>query len=415
MLPSQIVSHSEKRRFIHVLVLRGGGGHYATYTALRSVIEQQQWPWDLEVTFVDEIGKSSSRQSKALDLYRGVGASSDQFYDFIQKRGLSWIHLLTLHIHKLLTRMKHAVDVRLLEQAWRQQMPDLVVSVVPFHNRALWDSVQNVNPEIPVVTILCDFADCPPAYWIEPKTKNYVICGTEKAAQQARSQGVDATRIIPMSGLVINPRFYQPITCDRRMGRQCLGLDPDRLTGLVLFGANGSQSMVEIARRLESLDDQIQLILLCGRNDAVASALRQQPTRQKRLVLGFTEDIPDYMHLADFFIGKPGNVSISEAIAMKLPVIVERNGFTLPQERYAADWVQEQEVGLIIPSFRKIHPAVQTFLDPETFARYQANVAAINNQAVFEIPAILNQILTTHDPSVVSPSERTIKLVEQPV
>jgi UDP-N-acetylglucosamine:LPS N-acetylglucosamine transferase len=405
----------EKRRLIQFLVLRGGGGHYSTYTALRSAIEQQQLPWELGVTFIDEIGKPATGQNKTLDFYRLLGVSSDKFYDFIQKNGLAWIHLLTIHLHKLLTRLKHAVDVRLLEQEWNQHQPDLVVSVVPFHNQAIWDSIQRAKPDTPIVTILTDFADCPPAYWIEPKTRNYLVCGTEKAVQQALSQRVETNRIIQTSGLVIHPRFYQPMAADRRIERQRLGLDPDRLTGLVLFGANGSQAMLEIAKRLEQLADCLQLIFLCGRNQAVASVLRETASRQKRVVVAFTEDIPDYMHLADFLIGKPGNVSISEAIAMKLPVIVERNGFTLPQERYAADWIREKEVGLTIPSFRHIQKAVEIFLEPETFAGYRSNVTEIDNQAVFEMPAVLNQILAVHHQSVASNSTRTIELMEQQV
>ena len=58
------------------------------------------------------------------------------------------------------------------------------------------------------------------------------------------------------------------------------------------------------------------------------------------------------MSLADFFIGKPGPGSISEAVAMGLPVIVERNTWTLPQERYNADWVLERNAGLVLPNFR---------------------------------------------------------------
>ena len=58
-------------------------------------------------------------------------------------------------------------------------------------------------------------------------------------------------------------------------------------------------------------------------------------------VEGFTKEVPRYMQLADYFIGKPGPGSISEAVAMRLPVIVERNAWTLPQERYNADWVRE--------------------------------------------------------------------------
>jgi 1,2-diacylglycerol 3-beta-galactosyltransferase len=99
------------------------------------------------------------------------------------------------------------------------------------------------------------------------------------------------------------------------------------------------------------------------------------------------------MYLADFFIGKPGPGSISEALAMKLPVIVERNARTLPQERYNADWVTEKHVGLVLRDFGRITPTVEELLDPSNFARFRNNAAAINNRAVFEIPGNLNEIL----------------------
>jgi 1,2-diacylglycerol 3-beta-galactosyltransferase len=393
--PMKAPSQPEARFLIQVLVLRGGGGHYATYTALREIVEQQHLPWDLKVIFVDEIGKSSAEPNKAIDIYRLLGISSDKFYDEIQKRGLAWIHLVTLHLHKIITAIKHTIDVNLLEQEWRNSRPDLIISVVPYHNRALWDSVQKAELDTPVVTILTDFADCSSGYWIEPTTNNYVICGTEKACEQARSRGVCENRIVKSSGLIIHPRFYQARSDDRHSERQRLGLDPHCMTGLVLFGANGSQVMLEIAKQLEQFE-QLQLLLLCGRNEAVAAALHETSTLQKRCIVQFTDEIPYYMHLADFFIGKPGNVSISEAIAMHLPVIVERNWTTMPQERYAADWIEQQEVGLAIPSFRMIAQAVETLIEPKNFARYCTNVAAIRNRAVFEVPHLLHEILMTH-------------------
>ena len=195
---------------------------------------------------------------------------------------------------------------------------------------------------------------------------------------------------------MINPRFYEPIVSDRAQERQRLGLDPDCLTGLVLFGGNGSKVMLEIAKRLESFQQKLQLIFICGHNEELAMALRESKGVQKRFVTTFTKDIPYYMHLCDFFIGKPGNVSISEALVMKLPVIVERSAATMPQELYTTDWIQQQQLGLVIRSFRDIDRAVEQFLQPENFARYRANVAAMNNRAVFEIPDILQKILATN-------------------
>jgi len=115
--------------------------------------------------------------------------------------------------------------------------------------------------------------------------------------------------------------------------------------------------------------------------------------RLSHLVVGYTTQVPLYMYLADFLIGKPGPGSISEALMMNLPVIVERSARTMPQERYNAVWVLEKEVGLVVPSFRNIDRAVEDLLSPARFSRLQANAAAIKNRAVFEIADILSDIL----------------------
>jgi UDP-N-acetylglucosamine:LPS N-acetylglucosamine transferase len=108
-------------------------------------------------------------------------------------------------------------------------------------------------------------------------------------------------------------------------------------------------------------------------------------------VVEFTSDIPYYMQLADFFIGKPGPGSISEAVRQGLPVIVVDNAWTMPQERYNAEWVRENGLGVMHGSFRTIDRAVAQLLN--RFDTFQANVGRIDNQALFEIPVVLARIL----------------------
>jgi UDP-N-acetylglucosamine:LPS N-acetylglucosamine transferase len=97
------------------------------------------------------------------------------------------------------------------------------------------------------------------------------------------------------------------------------------------------------------------------------------------------------MALADFFIGKPGPGSISEALQFHLPVIVECNSKTLPQERYNAEWVTEKGYGIVVPSFRKIAPAVQRLLERATFSEFRLKVNEYSNRALFEVPVILEE------------------------
>lgn len=363
------------------------------YNALRAVVEQRQLPWEFSVTDIDEIADNLANQKQIVSAYKLFGFSGHDLYNLMLKSGWTWLWPLKMRLNKLLVKLNHDVGVKFFEQYWREQQPDLVVSVVPLYNKGLWESVQKAKPGTPVVTIIGDYADYPPAFWLEPEIGNYFICPTEKTGEQAHSIGVKDEQIIQTSGTIVHPRFYEPINVDRRAERQRLGLNPDCLTGLVLFGANGSKVMLEIAKRLESFGEKLQLIFICGRNEELAQALCESQGIQKRFVTTFTKEIPYYMHLADFFINKPGACSISEALVMKLPMITERNFSTLVHERYNADWVEEKEVGLVVSNFHNIDRAVKKLLEPENLARYQANIAAVNNQAVFEICDRLQKIL----------------------
>jgi 1,2-diacylglycerol 3-beta-galactosyltransferase len=360
-----------------------GGGHRAAATALRTVTEQQL-QWDVHLTNLQEVLDSIDPVLKL------TGLRLQDLYNFLLKKGWTWGTGFGLRVLQGAVRLYHRPQVRLLSEYWRKSQPALVVSLVPHFNRAIFESLRGVTPVPLLVTVLTDFADCPPHFWLE-RQGQYYVCGSERAVVQARSLGLRADQIYKASGMILHPKFYQPMAVDRMAERRRLGLDPDTPTGLVMFGGHGSSAMVEIARRLEASKLSLQLIHICGHNERLAALLRKLPGRKH--VVGFTTEVPYYMRLADFFIGKPGPGSISEALAMKLPVIVERNARTLPQERYNADWVLEQQVGLVVRSFRQIAPTVAQLLEPANFARFRSHAAAVNNQAVFEIPGMLREIL----------------------
>lgn len=359
-----------------------GGGHRSTANALAEVIQQRGLPWQVEVVEV---------LKEVFDLTRPQYV----YNNLILKQ--KWAKLindpLLVPSFKLEIQLRHQVWRKRLENYWQEQQPDLVVSLMPFVNRLLWQSLQRELPNVPFVTLMTDFADCPPRFWIEPQ-EQLLICPSSRAVQQARELGYADGRIFETSGVVIHPRFNQPVTSDRLKARQSLGLDPELPTGLVLFGTQGSSEMLEIAKRLNKSDLKLQLIFICGRNQQLATELSQLTTNYPKHVEGFTKELPHYMHLSDFFVGKPGSVGISEAIAMNLPVITEcNNKMTLFQERASADWLEDKGLGIAIDNFRAIEAAVTQLLAPTNFSRYQAQVKAYENRAVFEAVNILTNIL----------------------
>src|SRR6266852_9036751 len=216
-----------------------GGGHRAAANALKAVIEQQQRPWDVRLVNLQEI-------LDPLDIFRKyTGVRMQDIYNLLLKKG--WTlgsPQLTVAMHALI-QIYHPGQVRLLKEYWAQGERDLVVSLIPNFNRALRESL----PDTPLVTILTDLADYPPHFWIEQQ-RQYLICGTSKAVEQAKALDHSAEGIFQTSGMILRPTFYEPVTADRSEERKKLGLDPDLTTGLVLFGGEGSNVMLEIAKRV---------------------------------------------------------------------------------------------------------------------------------------------------------------------
>jgi 1,2-diacylglycerol 3-beta-galactosyltransferase len=362
-----------------------GGGHRAAAIALRGVIEAQAYPFEIQLVNLQEL-------LDELDVFRKLtGLRLQDLYNLMLKKG--WTlgsPQLTAFMHAVI-RVFHPQQVRLLERFWAKSPPDMVVSLVPNFNRALGESLRRALPGVPLVTILTDIADYPPHFWIE-RQDQYFICGSDRAVQQARAMGHPESKVFQVSGMILNPAFYEipPLTPQERdEARVKLGFQPAAPVGMVLFGGQGAAVMEEIARNLPDR----QLLLICGKNEKLAARLRAMPHAAPMFVEGFTREVPRYMQLADYFIGKPGPGSISEAVAMHLPVIVERNAWTLPQERYNAEWIREQGVGIVLPNFRGIGRAVEELLSPGSYARYRTATERLNNRAVFEIPGILTRIL----------------------
>lgn len=363
-----------------------GGGHRASMTALRGVIGSQQRPWQLTALNLQELLDSIDPFLKLTKI-----RLQDVYNRLIQHGWTLGTPALLKGLHGLI-RLFHPATVRALEKYWREAQPDLVVSLVPNFNRQLWQSLRNVRPSVPYVTVITDIADYPPHFWIE-RQPQYVVCPSERAVEQARALGHPPECTLQVSGVILNPRFYEPVNVNRAAERQRLGLDAALPTGLVMFGGHGSRVMVEIVERLDRAELPLQLIAICGHNEKLAARLRARRGAIPLFAEGFTKEVPYFMALSDFFIGKPGPGSICEALQMSLPVIVERNAWTLPQERYNCDWILKKRVGMVLPNFRGVAAAVAQLIEPAALARYRANAFAIQNRAVFEIPNKLAQIL----------------------
>src|SRR5580704_5314518 len=387
---------------IHVVFHDGGGGHRNAAVALQTIAAQQGRDWQVELVQFQDL-------TDRLDVLRKLtGIRIQQQYNLMLQNGWTLGSKYLLRILQLTIRLFHGPMVRLLAEFWRAHPADLLVSVIPHFNREIFESWNAVYPGRPLVTLITDLADYPPRFWIEPIKEQYVIAGTERAVEQARSFGHDNSHIFQASGMILRPEFYVEDRSDPAALRTEMGLRNDLPTAIVLFGGHGSKVMYYLTERLNTAGIPLQLILICGRNEELAAKFRAKKWNLPVHVVGFTKEVHKLMRAADFLIGKPGPGSIAEAMVRKLPVLIECNAWTLPQERYNAEWVTEKRVGIVLHSFKEVVEGVRQMLDPARLSEFRKNVAALNNRAIFEIPEMLAKLLGESERTAERPDASTV-------
>ena len=363
---------------VDLIYFNAGGGHRAAAQALQQVMQGERWQVRL-VNLFDILDPNSV-------FFNTLGLQPEDFYNKLLARGMTLGMSQELKLLQKGIRLSHKALIRKMHRHWLDSQPDMVVSVIPNFNRALCESLKTARPQTPYVTVITDMADHPPNFWVAPDQPQHVVCGTAHAAQQALLAGCAPERVHQTSGMILSPRFYDIAPIDRVTERHKHGFDAHQAVGLVMFGGYGDGVMKRIAASLSDTP----LILICGKNAALAEALRAMPSRAVHVVVEFTNDMAYWMQLADFFIGKPGPASLSEAVHMGLPVIITRNVWTMPQERWNTEWVRHHGLGVVHRSFRSVRLAVQEIVSQ--LPAWQSRVRQIRNRAIFEVPQILASI-----------------------
>lgn len=180
------------------------------------------------------------------------------------------------------------------------------------------------------------------AMWLSRSFHRYFVALDETKAH-LQMLGIPNERIT-VSGIPIDPVFQQVI--NRKAERLSLGLNPDKPVLLMSAGAFGIGPTEFMVERLLELQNDVQLVIVCGQNHDLKRRITQliEPHRHKVKVLGYSEEMHKLMKLSDLFIGKSGGISASEAIACGLPICIVA---PIPgQEERNSDYLLEKGIAI---------------------------------------------------------------------
>ncbi len=178
--------------------------------------------------------------------------------------------------------------------------------------------------------------------WIYEGMSGYFAADAE-VAWRMQDHGVPAERI-HITGIPIMPAFSRQY--DRQECARDLGIDPQKPTLLMMAGAAGLGETDKLTERLLRLPLPFQIVAIAGKNAELLDSLRTLAARYpgRLCPLGFTTTIERVMAVADVAVTKPGGLTTSECLAMRLPMILIS---PIPgQEERNADYLLEHGAAL---------------------------------------------------------------------
>lgn len=300
---------------ILLLTVTAGYGHHATAKALADLFEQK------------------GAQTKIVDVY--------EYISKVVRTAISQGYLISSKYTPELYRLFYSTTSRNRERFNKMNMVKLVNTIGAFKFEHFVDhfepdaivcthvlaahlvsEMKNRHMvDAPCIGIVTDY--CIHPYWEDVVNMEALVTASELITHTAVKRGIPKERILPL-GIPIHPKFNQYISREEACER--LGLDPKRHIVLVMGGSMGYGNSRKLVKQIAKTGIDFQILAVCGNNKRAyhrLTAFEEQYTGQCDLhVMGFVDNVEILMSAADCIITKPGGLTVSEAIAKGLPMVL---------------------------------------------------------------------------------------------
>lgn len=154
-------------------------------------------------------------------------------------------------------------------------------------------------------------------FWNETNIDYYVL-PNEYLTYQTVSKGIPEEKILPF-GIPIDSKFNKKL--DKKLARELVGID-NKPTILMMSGSMGYGNMFMQLEAICNLPYDFQIVSICGNNKSTKKKIDSHTFPKKVYNIGFSDKVDIYMDACDIIITKPGGLTVSEALAKKIPMIL---------------------------------------------------------------------------------------------
>lgn len=340
---------------ITILSAESGGGHRAAAISLTEALAGRAQI--TTISLLDDYAPFPFNTWSAL--YGPFVNTAPQFYRLMYDYAASRKRLLRI------ARTVYPWVRQRLYAALAAQQADLIISVHPLQTDVVRWCLTDFGYDVPLMVVVTDPVT-PPVAWFCPDV-DCCIVATEPAHTVALACGVPPERV-RIIGLPIRRAFAAARGRPRPQVRQALGLPADRPLILMAGGGAGIGRLRPLAQAVAlSLTDHPaapQLAIITGRNTALRSQLAALHWPLPTTVLGFVDNMADWLAASDLLITKAGPGTLAEAACLGVPVLI--SDFIPGQENGNVAWVQGHNAGIYEPDPARLAALTAELLQPGT-------------------------------------------------
>ena len=163
----------------------------------------------------------------------------------------------------------------------------------------------------------------------------------------------------------------------------------EQMTILIMGGGLGLGAIEETLTDLENISEILKIFVVAGQNEKLLSRLKNLKSRHEIKIFGYVENVCELMKNSDLLITKPGALTMTEAFALGLPMILHAP-IPGPEAKNAEYAIQN---GAAISADKKISEVVEDFLEnPEKLSDMRLNAKKLSKvNAAAEIARIIHE------------------------
>ena len=232
-----------------------------------------------------------------------------------------------------------------------------------------------------LVTVVTDYRLH--SWWVADHTDAYVVASddTKKDLLGWRV----APEKIKVLGIPAEPVFSKAL--DRHLVLKDTGVAQGVFTVLVIGGGFGVGPIEEIVKALGRIRKPIQIVTICGNNKELVKKIEaiRDSSGSGIKVLGFVDNVYEYMEVSDIVISKSGGITMTESLIKGLPMIVISP--IIGQETRNCDFLIAHGAGIKLKDVAELRGVVEDLLDhPEKLAKMKEVISGIRKpRSCYEI------------------------------